>query len=139
MIKLIARPKGTGKTKEFIELVKQTLITAKGDVICLEKGDKLIHDIPHKARLISASTYDFDCYAYLKGFISALHAGNYDIAHIFVDSLQKMVEKVDNDSLEPFLDWLSTFSAQTGIHFTLTMSIETEGLSEKIRQYLYVK
>ena len=52
MLKLIIGVKGTGKTKTLIELVNNAVSASKGNVVCIEKGDKLIHDITYKARLI---------------------------------------------------------------------------------------
>ena len=50
-------------------------------------GPKLTYDIHYQIRLVEASSYDIDSYATLKGFVSGLYAGNYDITHIFIDSL----------------------------------------------------
>ena len=45
MLKLIVGLKGSGKTKELISLVNKTTEESNGSVVCLEKGNKLIHEI----------------------------------------------------------------------------------------------
>ena len=45
MIKLIVGIKGTGKTKQLIDLANKAIETTKGAVICVEKGNKLMHEI----------------------------------------------------------------------------------------------
>ena len=42
MIKLFIGGKGSGKTKTLIEMVNNAVNESKGNVICIEKGDKLI-------------------------------------------------------------------------------------------------
>ena len=41
MLKLIIGVKGTGKTKQLIDLVNASLKSSQGSVVCIEKGDKL--------------------------------------------------------------------------------------------------
>ena len=136
MVKLIMGLKGSGKTKQLIELVKQSVEEEHGDVVCIEKGPKLTHDIPHKARLIFASQYNFGSYEFLKGFISGLNASNYDVSHVFIDSLQKIVDDLSEAPMEEFLDWLDRFSDRENIRFTITWSAEPSLAGEGIRKYL---
>lgn len=41
MIKLIVGTKGTGKTKTLIDMARKAAEESKGNVVCVEKGDKL--------------------------------------------------------------------------------------------------
>jgi len=136
MVKLIMGLKGSGKTKQMIELVKKAVLEEHGDVVCLEKGPKLTYDIPHKARLISISQYDFGSYEFLKGFISGLNASNYDVSHVFIDSLQKIVDTGKESELEAFLAWLQALSEKEGIKFTITYSAEPTLAGPKIQAFL---
>jgi len=136
MVKLLMGLKGSGKTKQMIEMVKKAVEEEHGDVVCLEKGPKLIYDIPRKARLISVSQYCFGSFEFLKGFISGLNASNYDVSHVFLDSLQKIVDTEDSARLEEFLDWLARFSDKESIKFTITYSADPELAGEGIRKFL---
>ncbi|MCL2564124.1 MAG: ATP-binding protein [Oscillospiraceae bacterium] len=136
MVKLIMGLKGSGKTKQMIELVKKAVAEEHGDVVCLEKGPKLTYDIPHKARLISITQYNFGSYEFLKGFISGLNASNYDVSHVFIDSLQKIVDTEQESDLEAFLNWLDRMSEKESIKFTITFSAEPSLFSEGIRKFL---
>ena len=86
MIKLFIGGKGSGKTKTLIEMVNNAVEASKGNVICIEKGDKLIHDITYKARLIDTDAYSVADAEALYGFIAGILASNSDITDIFVDS-----------------------------------------------------
>ena len=72
----------------------------------------------------------------LKGFISGLHAGNYDITHVFIESLTKLVGvDAEDPSVEHFLDWLNGFSEKNNIKFTLTISADASLASEGVKKY----
>ncbi len=97
MVRVIMGVKGTGKTKQMIELINSAVHSENGNVVCIERGPKLTYDIHYKIRLVEASHYDIKSYDFLKGFISGLYAGNYDITHVFIDSLTKIVASEATD------------------------------------------
>ena len=135
MVRVIMGVKGTGKTKQMIDLINEAAKTEAGNVVCIERGSKLTYDIHNSIRLVEASEYSIDTFDSLKGFISGLYAGNYDITHIFIDSLTKIV-KVDSDrDTEDFLDWLERFSEAHGIKFTITISDDAELASDGVKKY----
>ena len=136
MVRVIMGVKGTGKTKQMIELINAAVHSENGNVVCIERGNKLTYDIHSKIRLIESSHYDMNNFDFLKGFISGLYAGNYDITHIFIDSLTKIV-KVDptDHSVETFLDWLNHFGDANGIKFTVTISADASLATEGVQKY----
>ena len=135
MVRVIMGAKGTGKTKQMIELINSAVHSENGNVVCIERGPKLTYDIHYKIRLVEASHYDIKSYDFLKGFISGLYAGNYDITHVFIDSLTKIVEGEPDLETEKFLDWLNNFGEKHNIKFTITISDEPDLAPEGIKQY----
>ena len=135
MIRVIVGKKGSGKTKQVIEMINSAVDTEHGNVVCIEKGEKLMLDISHKIRLVEASEYDIADYTAMKGFISGLYAGNYDITHIFIDSLTKIIGAEVNFETEKFLDWLNAFSQKNGIKFTITISDDESLATEGVKKY----
>lgn len=135
MLRVIMGVKGTGKTKQMIDLINTAAKDASGNVVCIERGPKMMYDIHYKIRLVNSGEFAMHNYDFLKGFISGLYAGNYDITHIFIDSLTKIV-KVDSDrDTEDFLDWLERFSEAHGIKFTITISDDAELASDGVKKY----
>ena len=126
--------KGTGKTKTLVELVRQAVDEEHGDVICIEKDKVLTYDIPYQARLVHASQYGINSLELMRGFISGLAAGNYDITHVFIDNLFKIIGKADNETLAGFLYWLEGFGDD--ITFTLTVSADPSEYSDSVTKYL---
>jgi hypothetical protein len=135
MIRVIMGKKGSGKTKQMIDMINNAVRTEHGNVICIEKGNKLTFDIHYQIRLVEASQYDIANYTALKGFISGLYAGNYDITHIFIDSLTKIVGGDCNLETEKFLDWLNRFGEQHNIKFTITISDDESLAPEGVKKY----
>ena len=136
MVRVIMGVKGTGKTKQMIELINTAVQNEHGNVVCIERGPKLTYDINYKIRLVEASQYDMKDFDFLKGFISGLYAGNYDITHIFIDSLTKIVPSEATDlAVEEFLDWLNDFGEDNGIKFTVTISADSSLASDGVTKY----
>ena len=136
MVKVIVGLKGSGKTKKLVELVSKAVNEEQGDVICIEKDRNLTFDIPYQARLIYASDYQIGTFEFMKGFISGLYAGNYDITHIFIDSLTKIIPSDASDrQVEDFLNWLAKFGEDNNIKFVVTISADASLATEGVKQY----
>lgn len=136
MVKVIMGLKGSGKTKKLIDTMNTAIRDETGNMICIERGTKLTFDLDYRVRLIESSEYDLDSYEFLKGFISGLYAGNYDISHIFIDSLYKIVGSDDAAEVESFLQWVEDFSKSNGVKFTITISAAEETATDGIKKYL---
>ena len=136
MVRVIMGVKGTGKTKQMIELINTAAKNEDGSVVCIEHGSKLTYDIHYQIRLIEAKEYALTSFDMLKGFISGLHAGNYDITQVFVESLTKLVNvSAEDPQVEHFLDWLNDFGEKNGIKFTVTISADASLASDGVKKY----
>ncbi len=136
MVRLITGEKGTGKTKKLIELINNAAAAETGNVVCIEAKQALTFDVHYQVRLIVADDYEIASYEAMRGFISGLYAGNYDISHIFVDNLFKIVGGPDNRDAEQFLDWLERFSGKHGVRFTVSASVDAESITDGMQKYL---
>ena len=132
MIKLFIGGKGSGKTKTLIELVNNATSASNGNVVCIEKGDKLIHDITYKARLIDTDAYSVNDADALYGFIAGILASNADITDIFVDSALKIVGN-DVAAFEKMLAKLEAITKE--VNLVMTASIAVEDCPAEIKAY----
>ncbi|MBR5261854.1 MAG: ATP-binding protein [Oscillospiraceae bacterium] len=135
MVKLILGPKGSGKTKTLVELVTKALTEEQGDVVCIEKDKALTYDLPHAARLINASEHGINSAELLRGFLSGLHAGNYDITYVFIDNFYKILSDTSDEAVAELLGWLEKFSDRSGIKVTIFGTADPETVSESIKKY----
>ena len=132
MIKLFIGAKGSGKTKTLIELVNNATNASNGSVVCIEKGDKLTHDITYKARLVDTNAYNISDAIALYGFIAGILASNNDITDVFVDSALKICGD-DVVAFEEMLKKLEDISADKNI--VMTASIAVEDCPDGIKAY----
>ena len=135
MIQIIMGLKGSGKTKKLIDSINQAVASAHGDVVCIEYGKKLTYDVSHKARLVDSKEYGINNLDMLKGFLSGLHAGNFDITNVYIDNLYKTIG-ADRAAGEAFILWCAQFAEVNNMNFTISVSDDPEGASEEIKKYL---
>ncbi len=128
--------KGSGKTKQLIEMINNAAKDEPGNVVCIEANRNMTYDIHYKIRLIDAQEYKLNSYDLFRGFISGLYAGNYDISHVFVDNLCKTVGRDVDSETEAFLNWLDMFSEKNGIKFTVTISADVAAATDGMQKYL---
>jgi len=136
MVRLIMGSNGAGKTKQLIDLVQNAAAAESGSVVCIEPSADMRYDISHSVRLVDASEYNLNSFECLRGFISGMYAGNYDISHVFVDNLCKTVGSRDYDLVEAFLNWMDRFSEKNMLKFTVTISGTEDEASEGMRKFL---
>ena len=135
MIHVIMGLKGSGKTKKMIDSINQVLSTASGDVVCIEYGKKLTYDINYRVRLVDSKEYAISNSDMLKGLLCGLHAGNFDITHVYIDNLYKTIGS-DRANGEAFVAWCAAFAEANNMNITITISDDPACASEEIKQYL---
>ena len=135
MIHLIMGLKGSGKTKKLIDAINTAVNEAHGDVVCIEYGKKLTYDVTYKVRLVDSQEYGIRSAEMLKGFLSGLHAGNFDITNVFIDNLYKTIGK-DVAAAEDFVVWCAKFAADNNMEITITISEDPANLSDEVKQYV---
>ena len=135
MIHVIMGLKGSGKTKKMIDSINETLANASGDVVCIEYGKKLTYDINYRVRLVDSKEYGINSLDMLKGFLSGLHAGNFDITNVYIDNLYKTIG-ADRANGEAFILWCAEFAKANDMNITITVSDDPAEASEAVKAYL---
>ena len=136
MVRLIMGVKGSGKTKQLIELINAAAKDEAGNVVCIEPKRDMSYNIHYNIRLIDAQEYDLHSYEMFRGFISGLYAGNYDISQVFIDNLCKTIGVDVDAETEKFLNWLERFSEKNSVKFTVTITADESLATEGMRNYL---
>ena len=136
MVRLIMGTAGAGKTKQLIELIHASVEAEKGSVVCIAPGADMTYDVSYNVRLVNAGEYDLNSFECLRGFVSGLYAGNYDISHVYVDNLCKITRDNNVNETEKFLNWLERFSEKNMVKFTVTLSADADTATDGMRHYL---
>ncbi len=135
MIKVIMGLKGSGKTKKLIDSINEAVKQASGDVVCIEYGKKLTYDVNYRVRLVDSEEYAICNSDMLKGFLSGLHAGNFDITNVYIDNLYKTIG-TDRANGEEFVAWCAKFAEANNMNITITISDDVALASEEVKKYL---
>ena len=135
MIHVIMGLKGSGKTKKLLDSVHEAVASANGEVVCIEYGKKLTYDVNYRVRLVDSKEYGISNPCMLKGFLSGLHAGNFDITHVYIDNLYKTIGN-DRAAGEAFILWCAEFAKANNMEITLTVSDDPALASEEIKAFL---
>ena len=136
MVRLIIGLKGSGKTKNLIDLTNKAVETSPGNVVCVEKGNKLIHDIKREVRLVDTDEYDICTANGLYGLICGIMASNYDVKDVFVDSGLRIIG-ADMDGFVKLIKRLDVLTGQHEVNLVCTVSIAPENLPEELTGYIY--
>lgn len=134
MMKLIVGTKGAGKTKTMLDSVHASVQETKGHVVVIEKGMQLIYDLDHAARLIDMAEYKIDGSEMLYGFVAGVLAGDYDITHLYIDGILKVLDH-DLVKLGIVLDEIAA-AAGDSVNVCVTVSARVDDLPANVKKYL---
>lgn len=128
MVKLLIGHKGSGKTKQMIDLANDKVENSNGSVIFINKNHRLMYDLSHKIRVICMEDFEdiTNSDEYI-GFIYGIISSDHDIETMFIDSILKHADVTMGDMPE-FIDRLKTISKTYEIEFVVSLSAEKEEL-----------
>ncbi|MCQ2567012.1 MAG: hypothetical protein MJ127_01230 [Mogibacterium sp.] len=126
MVKLLIGHKGSGKTKRMIEIANETVDTAKGSIVFINKNARLIYDLDYKIRVVCMEDYPHitneDEYI---GFMFGIMSSDNDIETMFLDGVMRHRDFA-LEVLPSFIEKIKTISKETGIDFVISVSAELE-------------
>lgn len=134
MISLIVGSRGSGKTKQMIDMINTSVTTTTGNIVCIEKSMKLTYELDHKCRLVHMDEYSIMGYDMLYGFIAGIFAGNYDIVELYIDGILKIGNR-DLEGLGVLLDKVNELAGDN-IKVVVTVSSDLDTLPESVKKYL---
>jgi energy-coupling factor transporter ATP-binding protein EcfA2 len=126
MVRLLIGHKGSGKTKQMIELANEAVEHANGSIIFINKNQRLMFDLKYAIRVICMEDFEHvtnsdEYIGFLYGVISLDH----DIETIFIDSILKHADFKLTD-LPEFIDRLKDISKNYGMDFVVSVSADKE-------------
>lgn len=136
MIKVNIGLKGSGKTPKLIQAVNSAIDVEKGNVVCITEGNRLMHDISNKARMINTESFDIRSIEMFEGLLCGIIAQDYDVTHIFIDSIFKSVPSATIADLEGFIEDLESLEEKFNVSFTVMISAEEKDAGANLKKYI---
>ncbi|HCC00594.1 MAG TPA: hypothetical protein DEP42_05195 [Ruminococcaceae bacterium] len=137
MLQLISGGKGTGKTKRIVEMAQESSAKTDGKVVFIEKGAHLTFDLPHEVRLFNTDDYEICGPGSFYGFLAGIAASDYDVKHIYVDSVVKIVG-TDEAAITTFIQKVDRLAKRKEIEIVMALSHDAKDFSALINQYIVV-
>ncbi len=135
MLNILIGEKGTGKTKKLIDMVHHAEENTDGSVVFINKGDRHIFDVSHRVRLVDTKEFDVDTYASLYGLVCGMISQNYDIKHIYIDSITKIAGD-DLAALELFLDEADKLSKKFDVEIVIIISMNAASAPAGVTKFV---
>ena len=126
MVKLLVGHKGSGKTKQMIDIANQSVESSRGSIIFINKDQRLMYDLKYRIRVICMEDFEHvtNSDEYI-GFLYGIISSDHDIETIFIDSILKHADFKMSD-LPEFIDRLKDISKNYGMDFVVSISAEKE-------------
>ena len=126
MVKLLVGHKGSGKTKQMIDIANQSVENSRGSIIFINKDQRLMYDLKYRIRVICMEDFEHitNSDEYI-GFLYGIISSDHDIETIYIDSILKHADFKMSD-LPEFIDRLKDISKNYGMDFVVSISAEKE-------------
>lgn len=134
MIKLVYGPKGTGKTKQLIDLANTDAQNAKGVSVFITDTKRYMYDLKRNIRFVDVKDWTITGEDALCGFVKGIAAGNSDYEFIYIDGIARISGKELKD-LAGIFYMLDKISAENGITVVITCSASREELPDFVAKY----
>ena len=135
MIKIIAGEKGSGKTAKLVDDIN-TVARQDNNIVCIERGSRLDQLLKPNVRLVNMKEYPVEGFDQLLAFIGGICSKDYDLTHIYIDSIYKVANETDAGALENFITKLDAFLKDSPVTATIILSGKVDDLPEAVKAYV---
>ena len=130
MIEIICGVKGKGKTKELLDKVNTSVMSASGNVVYLDKSQKHMYELNNKVRLINVTEFRIsNCDEFL-GFICGIVSQDHDLEEMYLDSFLTIASLDGEESIVKAIEKLDVISEKYKVKFILSVSKDIKDLPE---------
>lgn len=129
MVEIIAGEKGKGKTKYLLDKVNDSVKSASGNIVYLDKSQKHMYELSNKVRLINVTDFPItNCDEFL-GFICGIVSQDHDLQEMYLDSFLT-IASISDDMLNHAIEKLDIISEKYNVKFVLSVSKNKADLPE---------
>ncbi len=129
MVEIIAGEKGKGKTKYLLDKVNESVKSASGNIVYLDKSQKHMYELSNKVRLINVTDFPVtNCDEFL-GFICGIVSQDHDLQEMYLDSFLTIASIAD-EQITHAIEKLDIISEKYNVKFVLSVSKNEADLPE---------
>lgn len=129
MVEIIAGEKGKGKTKYLLDKVNESVKSASGNIVYLDKSQKHMYELSNKVRLINVTDFPVsNCDEFL-GFICGIVSQDHDLQEMYLDSFLT-IANVEDEQINHAIEKLDIISEKYNVKFVLSVSKNEADLPE---------
>ena len=129
MVEIIAGEKGKGKTKYLLDKVNDSVKSASGNIVYLDKSQKHMYELNNRVRLINVTDFPVtNCDEFL-GFICGIVSQDHDLQEMYLDSFLT-IANIDEGQLNHAIEKLDIISEKYNVKFVLSVSRNEADLPE---------
>ena len=133
MVSLIVGAKGKGKTKYLLDMANESVKTADGHIVYIDKNGKHMYELNNKVRLIDASRYPLKSGDEFIGFIMGIASQDHDLQKIFLDSFLKNSRVTDDMTvIRDYIEQLDEIGKLCNVDFIISVSKDQAELDPKL-------
>ena len=129
MVEIIAGEKGKGKTKYLLDKVNDSVKSASGNIVYLDKSQKHMYELNNKVRLINVTDFPItNCDEFL-GFICGIVSQDHDLQEMYLDSFLT-IANIEDGQINHAIEKLDIISEKYNVKFVLSVSRNEADLPE---------
>jgi hypothetical protein len=136
-VQIICGEKGKGKTKHLLERVNDMVKKANGNVVYIDKNTKKMYELSNKIRLINVRDFPISNSDEFLGFICGIISQDHDLEEMFLDSFLT-ISNTKDDEIDHVIRKLEAISDNFHVNFVLSVSKNSDTLSDDIKDYIVV-
>lgn len=136
MIQVFFNHRGSGKSKNLINLANEEASNCKGNLVYIDNSNKRMLQLDSKIRLISLEDFDLFGPEQFYGLLCGIKSRDYDVESIYIDGLCDMLNNLNLDEVKNYFCRLESFSKSMDVNVYITLHGEERNIPEFIKQYV---
>lgn len=135
MIQVFCNKRGSGKTKELIDLANGKLARAKGDSVYIDDDLSYITQLDRRIRLVATKEFDIQDYESFYGMLCGIISENYDIENMYIDG----VFTIESSSIQKSAYWFKKIymlASKFKVDIYMNVNYEKKEIPDFIREYV---
>ncbi|MFL0196652.1 hypothetical protein ACJDU8_13950 [Clostridium sp. WILCCON 0269] len=135
MIHVFCSKRGSGKTKELINLANEKAMIGRGHIVYIDDDKGPLCQLNREVRFIVTSDFKLRKMESFYGFLCGILSKDYDIDTIFVDGLLNIIDE-NLENVSHLFYAIEKLAEEYNVNFYISVNEEEEKVPEFIMKYM---